>query len=83
MNDLTAISPPALAKALGVDPGKIISFIKDGTLKAINLSHGSRKPRYRILLTEVERFLNSRSTAPTTPKAKRRRRVSNSVKKYF
>jgi hypothetical protein len=77
-------TPPDYARELGVKPDKIHGLIASGELVAVNVAanaHG--KPRYRIHRAEWLRWLESRSTKPPAPKARRRRRVVTAGKSYF
>jgi len=69
-------SPPAFAKELGVEPPKVIAWIRSGELVAVNIAQrvGGR-PRYRISREAIETFLRRRSTSPA-PKVSRRKRES-------
>ncbi len=69
------LSPPQIGKMLGVDPAKVIGWIRRGELKAVNVSDGSR-PRFRIKESDLDAFLERRSAVPTPTKPKRRRRVN-------
>jgi excisionase family DNA binding protein len=73
-------SPPQIAEQLGVDPSKVLGWIKSGILEAINVSNG-RRQRYRISPEALEQFLSLRSTRPA-PKPIRRQRPTN-VKEFF
>jgi hypothetical protein len=57
------ITPPRLAKKWGIHPDKVRKWIASGELRAMNLgTDPNGRPRYRILIDEVERFEASRST---------------------
>ena len=59
-------TPPQIAAMLGVDHGKIIKWIRNGELHAVDLSLSRRqRPRYKIARTDLETFLKRRSTKPT------------------
>jgi hypothetical protein len=59
------ITPPALARRWGVAPDKIHALIQTGQLAALNLAvKPDGIPRYRILLSEIRRFEEERSTKP-------------------
>ena len=77
------LSPPEIAKRYGVDPHKIIQWIRRGELIAIDVSStpGGR-PRYRISPADLAIFEATRTAGPT-PKAIRRRRKDPSVTKFF
>lgn len=81
------MSPPALAKKWGVSPGKIVSFIRTGELRAINVAQSScHRPRYLIDIIDVERFEQARQVIPdgglsTTQRL--RRKAAAGVKEFF
>lgn len=54
-----ALTPPDVAKRLGVKPATVIGWIKSGQLKASNLSKGAR-PRYRVQPDDLAEFLDKR-----------------------
>jgi Helix-turn-helix domain len=76
-----AITPPALARRLGVNVHRVLAWIKGGQLAAVNVGDGSR-PRWRIMPDSLELFLASRSARPT-PKVARRRKTAESITEYF
>ena len=67
-------TPPAVGKLLGVDPARVIAWIRSGKLKAVNLSDRTR-PRYRISQEALEEFLRQRevTTQPTRTWTRRRK----------
>jgi hypothetical protein len=79
------LTPPQLARRWGVAPEKVNALINSGQLRAINLAEKpDGRPRYRIYLSEVERFEEARSSKPPAPKPERRRRqVATAGKDYF
>jgi excisionase family DNA binding protein len=76
-------SPPQVAEQLGVNPEKVIGWIRSGELRAINVAArlGSR-PRFRIGEADLLAFVQQRSAVPTTPTPKRRKKLAN-VEKFF
>ena len=64
------LTPPQVAKVMGVNPDKVRAWIRAGTLRATDVSEGTR-PRYRVARTDVERFLEGRRKV--TPPASRRK----------
>lgn len=79
----TKISPPELAKQWGVDPAKIVHWIKTGELRAVNLATDRNgRPRYAIDIADVAIFEAARAVQPPTPWV-RRRRVDPSVIQFF
>jgi hypothetical protein len=79
------LTPPQLARRWGVAADKVNALINSGQLRAVNLAVNPRgRPRYRIYLSEVERFEAARSTKPPIPKQRRRRRsAATTGKEYF
>ena len=76
MNERETITPPQLAARWGVRCDKVLNFINSGELVAINLAQElGGNPRYKIYLSEVERFEQSRSTKPAEKTPRRRRRA--------
>jgi hypothetical protein len=59
------LTVPQLAKKWGVASKKVIAFIRDGELVALNLaSKGSTRPRYAIDVAHVEAFEAARRVIP-------------------
>lgn len=79
----TKISPPELAKQWGVDPAKVVTWIKSGELRAINIATDRNgRPRYAIDVADVQVFEAGRSVQPPTPRV-RRRRADPGVVQFF
>jgi len=77
------MSPPELAERLGVNPEKIIGFIRDGLLVAVNVAANTRgRPRWRISEEAVDAFLLARQSKPPQKSAPRARRQSNVISYY-
>jgi excisionase family DNA binding protein len=74
------LTPPAVAKMLGVNPDKVLSWIRKGELHATNVTaKPGGRPRYRIEKEDLDAFRNRR-----IPKAKvKPKRVKPSGKTYF
>ena len=77
------LTPPAVARRLGVKPERVIRWIKRGELKAINVSDGKQRPRYRISAEALAEFERRRAVVPPPEPAKRRRRRDTKVTDYF
>jgi hypothetical protein len=77
------LSPPAAARELGIDPVKIIAWIRSGELTAVDLSTrlGGRA-RWRISRESLDTFLANRACRPQM-KAVRRKKRSSSVIEFF
>lgn len=77
------LSPPAVAKRYGVDPSKVIAWIRRGEIRAIDTSAipGGR-PRYRISPADLATFEAARS-AHQPKLARVRRRKDPGTIEYF
>jgi excisionase family DNA binding protein len=65
------LTPPQVAKRLGVTPETVIGWIKTGQLKASNIGNGKARPRYRIRQSAVDAMLAAREPEPQRkPKSK-------------
>lgn len=68
------LTPPQIAVRLGVTNSKILGWIQSGELRAVNLAATrSNQPRWKVLESDLERFLESRTALPPEPKKMRRR----------
>ena len=78
VDDRRYVTPGELAVDLGVSVSKVLSWIHRGELRAFNLaaSAGGR-PRWRIRLADLEKFLAGRAAPPPMPTPRRRRQAAN------
>jgi hypothetical protein len=70
-------TPPQVAERLGVNPVKVLGWIRDGELRAVDVSlrPGKGRPRWRIAPDALRDFERSRScVASAAPAPSRRRR---------
>lgn len=66
------LTPPQYAEQLGVNPAKVIGWIRSGALLAIDVGNASR-PRYLIDADDIDTFERSRAVTPAvTPFAGQR-----------
>ena len=66
-----------VAKLFRVNVTKVGRWIDSGELKAVNVGNGKKQPRYRISESALQKFAESRETAPKTKtKPRRRKRYS-------
>ena len=79
--DTRFLSPPAVARILGVSPDKILKWIADGALRAVNVSSADR-PRWRIDPEDARSFLRNRSNQTRLTRRRRRRDVPPPGKSY-
>lgn len=71
------LTPPTIARELGINSSKVCELIASGELRAVNLSLRTR-PRWRVSRADLNDFLqrrsNSKQTAPRrTPKRSARK----------
>ncbi len=57
------LSPPQVAEQLGVAPETVVTWIKNGELKASNLAKAAR-PRYVVTPGDLDAFLKTRQPLP-------------------
>lgn len=61
----TAITPPQLAKLWGIDPAKVLTWIRSGELSAFNgAASTATRPRYLITQQAIEDFQKRRAVSP-------------------
>jgi excisionase family DNA binding protein len=68
------LTPPMIAKQLRVSPEKVLNWIRKGDLRAINVSDGNCRPRYRVAPEDLDEFLKRREVQPPPPIQRRRRK---------
>ena len=78
------LTPPQVAKQLGVSPDKIRAWIDKGELNATNVATGKAgRPRYRISETDLADFQKKRQPSKPPPPAPRRRKKDPNVIEFF
>jgi excisionase family DNA binding protein len=77
------LSTREIAQQLAVKPERVITWIRRGQLRAVNVGDGSVKPRFRIAPADLQVFLLARTVQPPTPTPRRRRRQTEGVTEYF
>jgi excisionase family DNA binding protein len=78
-------SVPEVARRIGVDPDKVLRWIKNRQLKAYNVAEfigPNRRPRWRITAASLAEFLERRA-AGTPATAPRRAEVTDDVIEFF
>jgi excisionase family DNA binding protein len=81
--DRQKLTPPQLARRLGVSPDKILAWIRSGELRALNAAtNRGGRPRWLIDEADVMTFETLRS-APSRPSTRRRRRSMDQVIEFF
>jgi excisionase family DNA binding protein len=78
------LTPPEIAKRLRVNVDKVLTWIRSGELRAINVAtrRGCR-PRYRVAVVDLESFLRSRAVVPPQPVTRRRSKPANDVIEFY
>lgn len=77
------VTPPEYAKRLGVKPSKVLTWIRHGELRAVNVATNlSGRPRWKIPTNAIVEFEARRAAkpAPTTGTPRRRRRDPQIIK---
>jgi excisionase family DNA binding protein len=79
MNALNAqryLTPPAIARRLGVSRDTVLGWIASGELRALNVApRSSRRPRWRIAPEDLAAFELARAANAPPPATPRRRRA--------
>ena len=82
-SDVRYRSPPAVAEQYGVDVRKVLTWIKRGELRAIDVStNPGGRPRYRISPVDLAAFEAARAAGPA-PRVTRRRKKNPSIIEFF
>jgi|GEM_PF-1611561 len=64
-NNNTWLTPPRLAKQLGISCEKVLTWIRSGELRAVNVAERlSGRPRWRISPAALEEFFKRRESGP-------------------
>jgi hypothetical protein len=74
----TKTSPPELAARWGIDPAKVLTWIRNGELRAIDAAtRPGGRPRYLIDEADITVFEARRAVGGLVPKMPRRRTEKN------
>ena len=78
-----ALKPREIATRLGVKVDSVLTWIRRGELRALDVSQArGKRPRWRILPGDLVAFELSRMAQPPKP-AMRRRKTDPSVIRFF
>lgn len=70
-SDPAWLTPPQLAKQLGVQAEKVLGWIRSGELRAVNVAdRACRRPRWRISAEAIEEFFRRREAVPRSVQTK-------------
>jgi excisionase family DNA binding protein len=84
MTTRTKLTPPEVAARWGVSADKVLAWIRNGELRAVNAAtraHG--RPRWLVDLADLEVFEQRRAARPVQPAPRRRRQPASAEKTYF
>ena len=84
MTARTKVTPPELAKRWGISPDKVLSWIRNGELPAIDAStrRGGR-PRYLIDEEDILAFEERRRVSVSSRRSRPREPKGNGPTQYF
>ena len=78
------LSPSDIAVSRGVNTIKVLTWIKTGELKAVNVATcAGRLPRWRISPADLEAFDAARAAVPQQPVTRRPRQKAGHVVEFF
>lgn len=81
---MSYVSPPQLAKRYGVEPAKVLCWIRSGELRAVNVAtRPNGRPRFKIAEADVLVFENRRSGKPDPKPQRQRRQPAGNVIQFF
>jgi excisionase family DNA binding protein len=78
---MKALTPPQVASLIGVNADKVLTWIRRGELRALNVSEGIR-PRWRIEHDDLMAFKATLANTPAQP-ARGLHRNDPNVIRYF
>ena len=78
------LSPSDIAVSRGINVIKVLTWIKSGELRAVNMATQAGKlPRWRISPADLEAFDAARAAVPQAPVSRRPRRKAGHVVEFF
>ena len=80
----TKLTPPQVARMWGISVDKVLTWIRNGELPAINAAATlNGRPRYLVDTDALDSFERRRQVAPKTSPVRRRRERRQDVVKFF
>ena len=78
------LSVKDVCERYSVSEGTVLTWIRSGDLRALNVGRklGGKKPRWRITESALQAFEQLRTPTPPAPKTRRRKR-SESVHEFY
>jgi excisionase family DNA binding protein len=81
--DCTKLTPPEIARRCRISPDKVLTWIRSGELRAINVAtRPGGRPRYLIDEKDLADF-EARRAVVSSPTTKPRRRQTKNVIAFF
>ena len=77
------LTPPQVAERFGVDPHRVLAWIRSGQLLAVNIGDGTQRPRFRVSESDLALFLAARAARPEPRVSRIRRKKDPSVIEFF
>jgi hypothetical protein len=77
------LTPPKIAKMLGISQRKVLHWINTKILAAEDYSDGNIRPRWYVKRTDLEAFLATRRNCPAPKPTRRPAPVDAGVTEYF
>ncbi|MEI8373761.1 MAG: hypothetical protein WCJ35_13115 [Planctomycetota bacterium] len=77
-------TPPELARVKGIESEKILTWIRNGELRAVNYAtRPTGRPRWRIKAEDWLAFEESRTSKPPVKAIRKTRKSSSHVTEFF
>lgn len=55
-NNMNSFSLPEAAEAYRISYGSLLKYVKNGTIPAYNVSQGTKRPVYKVLISDMDEF---------------------------
>jgi predicted site-specific integrase-resolvase len=83
-SERTTLTPPLVAQRYGISPQKVLSWIKSGELRAVNVAtHRGGRPRWVIAVMDLLAFEESRRVCNVNLVRRRTRKAMAGITEYF
>ena len=80
----TKLTPPQYAQRLGADVHRVLGWIRNGELRAVNVAtRTTGRPRYRIDEIDIAAFEARRSATPAPKVPRQRKRQDPEIITFF
>lgn len=82
-NQRSTLTPPQIARRYGISDEKVLTWIRNGELRAINIAAKSDgRPRYAVHESDLLEFERRREVVPP-PKSPKRRKKKMDIIEFF